>query len=137
MLLAKDLMTVDPEFVSSETPLREVIAMMNRCDCRQMPVLEEKRAIGIITDRDIRLAVNSPVLNVDPLKRLAILDEVLAIDCMTRDPLGVGRDTPIYEIAGILARNKIGAVLVINDGNLEGIVTVTDLLNQMALKPDH
>ncbi len=137
ILLAKDLMTVDPEFVSPETPLREIIALMNRCDCRQVPVLDEKKVVGIITDRDIRLAVNSPALNDEPLERLAILDEVTAADCMTRDPISVHRDTPIFEIAGILARNKFGALLVMNEGNLEGIVTVTDLLNQMALKPEN
>jgi len=136
MLLAKDLMTVDPEFVLMETPLREIIALMNRCDCRQLPVLEGDQVVGIITDRDVRLAINSPVLNDEPLKRLFVLDEVKAVDCMTRDPLNIKRDTPIYEIAGILARHKFGALLVMDRGNLEGIITVTDLLNQMALKPE-
>lgn len=136
MLLAKDLMTVDPEFVTPQTSLRETIALMNRFDYRQLPVLEDDKVVGIITDRDIRLAVNSPAPDIEPLQRLAVLDEVKVSSCMTRDPLSVKRTTPVYQIAGLLAKHKIGAVLVMKEEYLEGIVTVTDLLNQMALKPE-
>ncbi|MDX1412992.1 MAG: CBS domain-containing protein [Candidatus Promineifilaceae bacterium] len=136
MLLARDLMTVDPEYVSPTSPLREVIALMNQHDCRHLPVLKDKQVVGIISDRDIRLVLNSPMLNLDPSQRLEVLDEVSAKDCMTRYPLTVSPDTPLHEIAGILVRNKIGAVLVMRNESLEGIVTVVDLLNQLALKPE-
>jgi acetoin utilization protein AcuB len=136
MLLVKDLMTIDPDVVTPDTPLREVIALMNRCDIRQVPVVDGEQPVGIITDRDLRLAVNSPIMDNEPLKRLAVLDTVTAVSCMTPNPLAVTPDTPIYEAAGLLARHKFGSLLVVVDGRLEGIITVTDLLNQMALRPE-
>lgn len=136
MLKVKDLMTIDPELVEPDTPLRDVVAIMNRCSCRQLPVVEDSTLVGIITDRDVRLAVNSPVIDKEPLNRLAILDRLTAGECMTRNPATTTQDTPIYEVAGIMARHKFGALPVVEDGQLVGIITVTDLLNQMALRPE-
>lgn len=136
VMLAKDLMTIDPEYVNPETSLREVIATMNRYGYRHLPVLENGQVVGIITDRDIRLVLNSPVLDDEPLTRITVIDSVVASDCMTQNPLSVTGETPIYEVAGIFAKTKFGALLVMNNGRLDGIITVIDLLNQLALKPD-
>jgi acetoin utilization protein AcuB len=136
MLKVKDLMTIDPDVVAPDTPLRSVIALMNRCDYRQLPVVVDGRAVGIITDRDVRLAVDSPILSGEPLQRLQALDTITAGQCMTKNPLSVTPETPIYAAAGLLAKHKFGALLVVEGERLEGIITVTDLLNQMALRPE-
>ena len=136
MLKVKDLMTIDPDVVAPDTPLRSVIALMNRCDYRQLPVVVDGRAVGIITDRDVRLAVDSPILSGEPLQRLQALDTITAGQCMTKNPLSVTPETAVYAAAGLLARHKFGALLVVEGERLEGIITVTDLLNQMALRPE-
>ncbi len=136
MIFVKDLMTIDPDVVFPHSSLREVIATMNKCNCRQLPVVDDDELIGIITDRDVRLAVNSPIINNEPLQRLAILDEVTAAECMTTNPMSISPDAPLYEAAGLLANYKYGALLVVKEDKLVGIITVTDLLNQLALKPE-
>jgi len=136
MLKVKDLMTIDPDVVAPDTPLRSVIALMNRCGYRQLPVVVDGRAVGIITDRDVRLAVDSPILSGEPLQRLQALDTITAGQCMTKNPLSVTPETAVYVAAGLLARHKFGALLVVEGERLEGIITVTDLLNQMALRPE-
>ena len=136
MLTTNDLMTIDPDTVTPETSLREVVALMNKMGNRQLLVVENDELVGIITDRDIRLAVNSPLVSDEPLERMEILEQFKAESCMTRDPKSVNSNTPIHKVAELLSAYKYGALPVVDDKKLIGIITVTDLLNQMALIPE-
>jgi acetoin utilization protein AcuB len=135
MLTANDLMTIDPETVTLDSTLHEVVAIMNKRGIRQLLVVEDGRLAGIITDRDVRLAVNSPLIAEDPSERIVLLDHFTVKDCMTRNPKTVSPDTPIHKVAQILSAYKYGALPVVEDGELVGIITVTDLLDQIALVP--
>ncbi|HID54690.1 MAG TPA: CBS domain-containing protein [Anaerolineae bacterium] len=137
MLTAYDLMTIDPITVKPETPLLEVVALMNKVGNRQLLVVsDDGELVGIVTDRDVRLAVNSPLVTDEPLDRIQVLEQHTAVECMTRDPKTIPSDTPIHKVAQLLSAYKYGALPVVDDGQLVGIVTVTDLLNQMALLPE-
>ncbi|WP_420631054.1 CBS domain-containing protein [Candidatus Leptofilum sp.] len=136
MLTTNDLMTIDPEIVTQDTPLREVVTAMNRANIRQVLVVDGKKLVGIVTDRDIRLAVNSPLTAEEPLERLELLNDYTVADCMTTNPRTVAPDTPIHKVAQVLSMYKFGALPVVENEELVGIITVTDLLNQMALLPD-
>lgn len=136
MLTTSDLMTIDPDLVSPDTPLREVVGLMNKRGTRQLLVVDEGKLVGIITDRDIRLAVNSPLLAEDPLERIVLLDQFTAGSCMTHNPKTVTPNTPIHKVAQILSAYKYGALPVVENDALVGIISVTDLLNQMALIPE-
>ena len=136
MLTTNDLMTIDPETVTEDVPLREVVAVMNRANIRQVLVVDGKKLVGIVTDRDVRLAVNSPLTTEEPLQRLELLNGFKAKDCMTPNPRCVTPETPIHKVAELLSMYKFGALPVVKDDELVGIITVTDLLNQMALLPE-
>ena len=135
MLTTNDLMTIDPETVTRDAPLREVVSTMNRANIRQVLVVDGKKLVGIVTDRDVRLVANSPLTTDEPLERLELLNEFTAQDCMTPHPRCVTPDTPIHKVAELLSMYKFGALPVVKDDDLVGIITVTDLLNQMALIP--
>jgi acetoin utilization protein AcuB len=132
MLAVGDLMTVIPYFVTPETPLRRVIEMMKSEGCRQFPVLDDGRLVGIITDRDIRLVMNSPMVMHDHEQDEELLDKVFADSCMTANPMTVAPDTPAYQAAKMLSIYKFGALPVLDDEILVGIITVTDFLDYFA-----
>ena len=136
MLTTNDLMTIDPDTVSPDTTLRGVVALMNKNGDRQLLVVKNGKLVGIITDRDVRLAVNSPLLSDEPLERITLLEKYTAENCMTRNPKTVTPTTPIHTVAQILSAYKYGALPVIDDETLVGIISVTDLLDQMALLPE-
>ncbi len=136
MLTTIDLMTIDPETVTLDASLREVVTTMNRANIRQVLVVDGKKLVGIVTDRDVRLVVNSPLTTEEPLDRLEMLNEFTAQDCMTPNPRSVTPDTPIHKVAELLSMYKFGALPVVKEDELVGIITVTDLLNQMALIPE-
>ena len=136
MLTTNDLMTIDPDTVSPDTSLRDVATLMNKHGNRQLLVVDNEKLVGIITDRDVRLAVNSPLIAEDPAERITLLDKYTAGSCMTHNPKTVAPDTPIHKVAEILSAYKYGALPVVQEDKLMGIITVTDLLNQMALIPE-
>jgi acetoin utilization protein AcuB len=136
MLTVKQLMTLDPDTVTPNSTLHRVIAIMNKDGCRQLPVVEQGKLVGIITDRDVRLAVRSPALEDKHLKhhaeRAQLLDELTVASCMAAEPITVTPDRPAHEAADILSIHKFGALPVVENGVLVGIVTVTDFLKYMA-----
>ena len=135
MLTANDLMTISPFIIAPDATLREAAALMNHASNRQLPVIEDGVLVGILTDRDIRLVVNSPLNTDDSIERIRLLEEHTVASCMTRDPVTITPDTPIYKVAQLLSIYKFGAFPVVENDILLGIITVTDLLDYLALQP--
>ena len=133
MLRVKDLMSHTLEVVSPDAHLHDVLVKMNRAGYRHLPVVSNDRLVGIITDRDLRLAVNSPVVEEGAdLKRETVLDGVRVDQCMTRDPQCVSPNTAVHEVAELLSLNKFGAMPVVDDGKLVGIISYIDFLKHYA-----
>jgi acetoin utilization protein AcuB len=133
MLRVKDLMSDALETVSPDAHLHDALTRMNRAGYRHLPVVENDKLVGIITDRDIRLAVNSPLVEAEAdLTREAILDDVRIDDCMTRDPQCVSPDTPLHEAADLLTLNKFGAMPVVDGDKLVGMISYIDFLKHYA-----
>jgi CBS domain-containing protein len=134
MLSVNDLMTAIPDTVTPQTTLRQVIEVMKSQGCRQLPVLSDGKLVGIITDRDVRLVMNSPLLLHGRWQDEEILDEMTAESCMTPDPMTVSPETSAYQAANMLSIYKFGAMPVVRNGELVGIITVTDFLNYFAMQ---
>ena len=133
MLTVNDLMTVEPLTVALHATLRDVIQLMKLEACRQLPVVDDAgRLVGMITDRDVRLAMNSPFVLHERWQDETLLDTAMAESCMTPNPLTVTPDTPAYRAAEMLSAYKFGALPVVENGELVGIISVTDYLDHFA-----
>lgn len=137
MLTVNELMTAIPNAVTPRSALRQIIELMKMQNCRQLPVLDNGKLVGIVTDRDVRLVMNSPLVLHGRWQDDQILDNVTAENCMTPEPMTVSPDTPAYHAANLLSIYKFGALPVVDNGTLVGIITVTDFLNYFAIQqPD-
>ncbi len=134
MLSVNDLMTPIPDTVTPQTTLRQVIEVMKSQSCRQLPVMDQGKLVGIITDRDVRLVMNSPLVMHGRWQDEEILDTMSADACMTPNPMTVSPDTPAYQAANMLSIYKFGALPVVDNEELVGIITVTDFLNYFAMQ---
>ena len=137
MLTVQELMSAEPDTVRPDTPIRTVIQSMKVAGCRQLPVVDENgRLIGIVTDRDMRLAMNSPMIMQSRWKDVEIVETATAESCMTPNPITVTSDTPAYRAAEILSTFKFGALPVVDNNELVGIIKATDFLDRFkAEKP--
>lgn len=128
MLVVKDIMTHPPKTVSPDTSLQQVVEMMQADGFRQLPVLENDRLIGIITERDIRVANDCVEFDVKTAVSLPSNLSCTVRSCMTPDPITVSVDTPAYRAAEMMSLFKFSALIVVQDEAVVGIISVSDFL---------
>jgi nucleotide-binding universal stress UspA family protein len=108
-------MSSSPVVATPGEKLSTVQARMHEGNFRCAPVLDNGRLAGIVTDRDIR-------------GNMGRLDEVEAKYAMTENPVTVEPTTPLHAAARILFERKIDALPVLEDGQLVGVLTGSDIL---------
>ena len=123
------IMTQNPVTVAPYDSLRRAIALMKEGSFRRLPVLENGRLVGIVTDRDVRLAANSPIILRERWQDEFLLDHVKVEACMTPDPITITPDSSVEEAAKLMRGRKVGGLPVVRDSELVGIITETDILN--------
>ncbi len=127
-----DVMTPNPVTISQHDSLKTARARMIAQNCRRLPVLDDDGLLcGIITDRDLRLVVNSPLIMRERWQDEMLLEHTEVGACMTPDPIYTETDTPLDEAITLLLEHKISGLPVLENGQLVGILTVTDLLRAL------
>jgi CBS domain-containing protein len=127
-----DLMTAKPITVAPGTPMLEARQRMVEERIRHLVVVEDGRVAGIVTDRDIRLNLPSPATSLSVWEINFLLARLTVGNVMTSTVLVVEPDRPIAEAARIMIDHKIGALPVVDDGQLVGILTESDFVRAMA-----
>jgi acetoin utilization protein AcuB len=127
-LRVRDCMSVDPATVGPKDSLQKVVGLLRRRDIRSVPVIENGRLIGIVTDRDVRqVAPAYPLLrDEDEIRRYT--ENLTVTAAMTADPMTIAPDAPLVEAAKVLETYQISSMPVVDDGRLVGLLTVTDVL---------
>jgi len=124
-----EIMTPDPISVRPGDTLRTAIAHMRARQCRRLPVVEAGRLVGVLSDRDVRRALNSPFVLHERRDDETLLDRVLVAECMTPEPACLPPEASLLDAARLMRDRKIGGVPIASAGRLVGIVTETDILN--------
>ncbi len=130
-LTISEIMTRSPRIIRPDSSLRHVFKLMKNHNIRQLPVVDSGKLVGIITDRDLRLALNEPSMDSISWGNDSRLDRLKIEGYMTTNPKTVSPTTPIQRAAELLVVYKIGALPVVEDGMIVGIVTTTDFLNYL------
>ena len=125
------VMTRGPATVVPNDPIRAAIEQMRERHCRRLPVIEGGKLVGIVSDRDLRRATNSPFVLRERWYDEFMLDHITVRACMTSNPTTITPHTPIVEAAKLMRDRKIGGLPVVEGERLVGIVTETDLLNYL------
>jgi CBS domain-containing protein len=117
-LTAADIMTTRPRTCSAFSSVLEASVLFQDADCGAVPVVDGGRPIGILTDRDVALAVaNNPDLGNRPVS-----------DFMSKDVISVAPDASLEEVGTVLGQQGIHRLLVIDAaGQLQGIIAWSDL----------
>ena len=127
----KDLMTTNVVTIRAADSLREAIKKMSTGRFRRIPVIREGSLAGIVTDRDIRQALNSPMVFRERSADDYLLDTVTVGSSMTGNPLTIGPEDDILKAAELMEHHKIGGLPVVDGGALVGIITISDLMNYL------
>ena len=128
----RELMTAKPITVDPETPMLEARQRMVAERIRHLVVVENARVVGIVTDRDIRLNLPSPATSLSVWEINFLLAKLTVGGVMSSAVIVIDPDRSIAEAARIMIDHKIGALPVVEEGRLVGIITESDFVRAMA-----
>ena len=123
-MLIQEILHANPICVTPETTLCDAYALMQKKGIRHLPVLQDEKLSGIITDRDLRLATSR--LAKRPFEPSASVAEVMTTKVQTAHP-----NDPVERATQLMRELKIGCLPVVEEGKLAGIVTSADLLDAL------
>jgi CBS domain-containing protein len=122
-----DIMTRDPLTVTPTETIGQADELMNTNKIRQLPVVQGKDLVGIVTDRDIRSFLSGSLLEGVEAREEALNTKIREI--MTTEPMTLSRDDDLQEAVEIMIDEKIGGIPVVDESEgLVGIVTYVDVL---------
>ncbi len=117
-LTAADVMTTNPRTCSAFSSVLEASVLFQDADCGAVPVVDGGRPIGILTDRDVALAVaNNPDLGNLPVA-----------DFMSKDVISVAPEASLEDVGALFGQQGVHRLLVVDAaGQLQGILAWSDL----------
>jgi acetoin utilization protein AcuB len=129
-MLVRNRMTPDVRTVTPETTLAQALSVARTHGIRHLPVVQNDRLVGLVTDRDLRLAM-PPVWADTESELQAALHERTVSEVMQSRIFTTYPDLPVETAARLLYENRIGCLPVMDEGRLVGILTETDLLRAL------
>ncbi|MBK7294995.1 MAG: CBS domain-containing protein [Holophagaceae bacterium] len=123
-MLVKEMMRKPVTVISIGATIGEADQLLQSRGFRHLPVVDQGRLVGILTDRDIRFATSS--LCPTPRRATDPVSVAMSSPPLTADPLD-----PVEDAARIMREHKIGCLPVLDGGELVGILTGMDLLDAL------
>lgn len=125
-MLVKDIMTKQVVAIDPDMPIGDVNVLMEQRNIRHFPILEGSRLVGIISDRDLRVVGSEHPRAHKGIGLHNSVRSIMVSPVLTAHPLDA-----IEEAAKVLQEHKIGAMPVLSEGQLVGIVTAIDFLGAL------
>ena len=123
-VLVRDIMKRNPTTIPPETSLQEAYRLMKGQTIRHLPVVQAGRLVGVVTDRDLRLATSE--LAAHPFHPDGKVSDVMAKQPRCAAPLD-----SVEDAARVMREMKIGCLPILDGDDLVGIVTGIDLLDAL------
>jgi acetoin utilization protein AcuB len=115
-------MTVMPHSIGSDQTIETAHKMMSENEIRHLPVMKGGQISGVISDRDLKLAMS--IRGVESSK--TTVDEIASSEVFLVKP-----ESKLDDVSKMMAEKKIGSVLVVDNHRLVGIFTTTDALKAL------
>jgi CBS domain-containing protein len=114
----REIMTADPRTAEPDTTLEEIATMMKEEDVGVIPVLEDGRVTGVVTDRDI--VVRCIAEGKDAT-------ELTAEDVMSAEVRSIEPDSDVDDAADIMSEAQVRRLPVVKGGKLVGMLSLGDI----------
>ncbi len=104
---------LDPVILSPQQTVRQAREVMSEQNVSGIPIIADKKVVGILTHRDLKFLRD---------------DSVKINDVMTKDVVKAPADTTLEQAKDILQKHKVEKLLLVNDaGELAGLITMRDI----------
>jgi CBS domain-containing protein len=114
----RDAMTADPRSIGASASVVEAARLMREQHIGSLPVTEDDRLVGMITDRDITTRV---------VAESAVLETTSVGDVYSRDLISVEPNSDLDEALRLMARHQVRRLPVVENDRLVGMVAQADI----------
>ncbi len=124
-------MTRELAVLEATDRVARAVRMIEELDIRHLPVVDGRRLLGMVSDRDLR---ESRLPANEELRQLRNADRLLEIrvaEIMSREVVTIRDDATLIEASRKIVANKVGALPVLRGDELVGIVSYVDLLEAL------
>lgn len=125
-MIIREVMNTNLSTIIPEVRLNDAYKLMLKKGIRHLPVVENDKLVGIVTDRDLRLATSK--LSEHPFDPESQVKDIMSKPVRSANP-----SDPIETITQVMRELKIGCMPIVEDGMLVGIVTISDLLDALLM----
>ena len=131
-MLVKDWMSKNVITIDVNDCIEDAVNLLLENDKRTLPVMENNKLVGVITDRDLKMASVSDTTALDAHAFVHLTSKIKVKFIMTKNPIIIPFDFTVEETASVLLKHKIsGAPVVNHEGKIVGIISQTDLFRVM------
>ncbi len=127
-MLVSDFMTTEVTSLQENDTLLDAAMVFVRSQFRHLPVLRDKKLVGIISERDVKQFAPSLLSRTTAEEYNQIMETTPISRVMIKNPVTLRPDQPIFEAANLLYSKRIGCMPVVENDELVGIITTTDLV---------
>lgn len=128
-MFVRERMTVNPLTVAETTPVFEADELLRKNNIARLPVVKDGKLIGIITQEDLLKVSPSQATTLSVWELNYVLSKLQVKDGMTKNPIAISPDATLEEAAVIMRDKKVGALPVVEDDKLIGIITESDIFD--------
>jgi CBS domain-containing protein len=122
-IMMRDVATLD---WNDELGLADDIMKLGRI--RHLPVVDEGRLVGIMSQRDLFKASLASAMGFGEKAKREFMKTVTVKEVMVDEVITISPEASIQEAAKVMLEKKIGCLPVTEEGNLVGLITETDIL---------
>jgi acetoin utilization protein AcuB len=131
-MLVKDWMSRNVVALDVSDTMQHAINAIMENNVSLMPVMEDGKLVGVVTDRDLKRASPSDAARLDMQQILYHVSRLEVGAIMSRYPITVPIDYTIEEAAELMIQNKISGCPVVDEkGEIKGIITKNDLFKAL------
>jgi acetoin utilization protein AcuB len=129
-VLVRDHMTPDPVTITPQNTIADAFALLRENKIRRLPVVDRGKLMGVMTDRDLREVSPSPATSLSIFEINYLLSKMTIDKAIKKQKLiTIGPDAYVEEAALLMREQSIGALPVVEDGRLVGIITESDIFD--------
>jgi CBS domain-containing membrane protein len=115
-----EIMNTELQTLSTQNSLWDAVQLMNKHSIRHIPVVDDEKLMGLLTQRDALLYMH---------KSEEEQKSLLLLDIMTTGVVSIAENASIRNAALFLQKHKLGCLPVVEGKKLVGIITDTDIVS--------
>lgn len=132
-MFVRDYMARAPISIPTDTPVFKALSIMKNNKIRHLPVVSKKgKLLGMVTEKSLFYLAPSPATSLSIFEINSLMAEIKAEEALREIP-PVTSDTTLEEAALLMREQKTNGIPVVDDGELVGLITESDIFGALAM----